>query len=213
MRSLSLLLITTLFLASCGGDSSSARKSSESHKGSDSVRGSGVAVGTVTTSSNNYESHFKVRQGKEYTKAEKRDRKRPSEIPGLTKGQVEDMPDVPALPSLFGLYNTEAQLEAHAMIMAREDVQNGIADLYTIEQRYFFIRFLWMDEWEMRKNMLQGVINEQGAYAERLRYDAARNAAWARAQRERKSAREEELARIERDELPVLTPEELRNLR
>ncbi len=210
MRSLSLLLVTVFLLVACGGDSGTARTSSSSKK--DSVRSSGVAQGTVKATSQDYESHFKVRQGREYTKAEKRERKRPSEIPGLTKGQVADMPDVPALPDLFGLHNTEAQLDAHAMILAREDVQNGIADLFTIEQRFAYIRFLWMDEWGMRKELLQSVIDHQGAYAERLRFDAARNAAWARAQVKRREMRKEELERIKRDELPVLTPEEKRLL-
>jgi hypothetical protein len=205
MRALTFLIVAAFLLSACSGSSSSARSSTNTEE----HRSSGTARGSIRSNAD-YGMHIKVRQHRVHSKAEKRARQKPSEIPGLTKGQVEDMPDVPALPSLFGLYDTEAQLEAHAMISAREDVQGGMADLFTVEQRYLYIRFLWLDEWQMRKQMLTGVIDQQGTYALRLREAAARNAAWERINRKRRADHQQEMMRIKREDLPVLTAAEAR---
>ena len=195
--------VVAVLLSSCGSSSASTRSGSSS---------------TVTTTSSSPEEVnkgystglIKIRKRRQFTQEEMRERKKPSEIPGLTAGQLEDMPEVPELPRIFGLNATQEQLDAHAMIMAREDVQSGRADLVTIEQRYTYIRYVWTRDWQDRKALYSSVIDDQGNYAKRLRRSAALDAAWERSYVEREDQHKRDMVRIERDELPVLTPEERR---
>lgn len=191
-------------LAGCGSGDGSARVG-PSGKTTKSAQGS-------VQSDMNMASQIKIRKRKQYTQEELRERKKPSEIEGLTKGQMDDMPSVPVLPMLFGLRATEAQLEAHAMLTAREDVESGRADLVTIQQRYLYIRYIWMAEWDGRKQRLSNVGKEQSDYAARLRSSAALQAAWERGYNGRQAAHKRALTKAERERFSLLSPEERRLL-
>ncbi len=212
MRGLSfvaVLMVVMMLLVSCGG--SDASRADSGSMNMSPKRASGKTQANAKADTGMMEK-IKVKQRVSYTKEQLRERKKPSAIPGLTQGQLEDMPVVPILPSIFGLQSTEAQIEAHAMITAREDVEGGLADLYTIEQRYLYIRDVWMNDWSARKDLLQGVENDHSQYAERLRRASARNAAWRRSKNARQDSHQQEMERIAREELPVLTVEEMRLL-
>lgn len=206
MRSICFLSLCLILLASCGSSSSS--RSSSSTSSGDRTTGSERGKRRVQDPF----GQVQIRKKRTFTKAELRERKRPSDVPGLTRGQVADMPDAPALPDVFGLYHTEEQLNAHAMLQAREDVQNGRAALFTIEQRYTYIRYLWLDEWQARKELLESVIAEQSEHARRIRHAAARSAAWERSNKEKQAAHQREMDSLERVELPVLTDAERRTI-
>ena len=206
MRALIVLASVTVLaslLSSCGGSSSSARSS-----------GSAAGKSTASTPEEVNKGYstglIKIRKRRQFSKEELRARKKPSDIPGLTAGQLEDMPPVPVLPRIFGLNATQDQLDAHAMITAREDVQGGRADLVTVQQRYLYVRYVWTKDWEARKALFSGVISDQTDYAKRLRRSASLDAAWERSYVEREDQHERNMLRIERYELPVLTAEERR---
>ena len=133
-----LAVLTAFSLQSCGGDS--ARK--EMPKRTNTEKGAGKAQAAIR-SGMDVQSNISVRKKRVYTKKEQQQRKRPSYIPGLTNGQLDDMPTTDPLPLLFGLQQTQEQLDAHAMITAREDVHSGMAHLDTVEQRFAFIQYVW----------------------------------------------------------------------
>ena len=209
LRFVAVMVVGMMLLASCGGSGSSRSDSGSMNMTPNRASGKTSANAKADTG---MMEKIKVKQRVTYSKEELRERKKPSSIEGLTQGQLEDMPVVPILPSIFGLQSTESQIDAHAMITAREDVESGLADLYTIQQRYLYVRSVWMSDWSARKDLLQGVKNDHSQYAERLRHAAARNAAWRRSKNARQETHRVEMDRIAREELPVLTVEEMRLL-
>ncbi|NRA40006.1 MAG: hypothetical protein HRU15_17820 [Planctomycetes bacterium] len=204
-----LVVFTAFALQSCGG-SSSSRKNMPNRTNTE--KGAGKAQASIR-SGVDAESNISVRKIRTYTKKEQQERKRPSFIPGLTNGQLDDMPTTCPLPLLFALQQTSEQLDAHAMITAREDVHGGMAHLYTIEQRFAFIQYVWNEEWDQRKDLLNGVKNAHEANASRLRKAVGRNAAWQRMNDDRRRKHQRNMDQMMREELPVLTPEESSALR
>lgn len=205
-----LVIVSAVFMQSCG-DSSGARTSMP-HKSMNSDKGKGKAQASIR-SGINAEANISVRKLRTYTKKEKQERTRPSFVPGLTKGQLEDMPETTALPTLFGLHHTQVQLDAHAMLAAREDISMWGTERFTLQQRFVFIQFLWTEEWKQRTELFQNVADLHEENTTRLRKSVGRNAAWQRLGDERRRKHKQEYDKIMQKELPVLTPEEARALR
>ena len=103
-------------------------------------------------------------------------RAQPSEIPGLTVGDVEDQVAAPPLPQLFGIAHDAEDLRTHGLFVAYEERDAGVIGDMSVAIRALYLAWAWGPELEHRRELAQAALDE-GAAAQAHRLERIRQGA------------------------------------
>lgn len=135
-------------------------------------------------------------------------RGQPSQVPGLTVGEVAQQPPAPPLPALVDLDTTTADLARHAYLVALDERASGmLVDLDpALRQRYLV--WAWTPLLEQEQARRRAALAEREARQAHLMREVVRHTRW----QADIDAVERETARLveieQRKTIPVLSPEE-----
>lgn len=140
-------------------------------------------------------------------------RGQPSEIPGLTIGEIDMQPPVPTLPDLYDLIHTHDDLQPHALIVALEEFDAGYlpADLST-DARTIYLVWAWTPLFEERQARYQAAVDQRDAASAYRLEEAKRKGDWDRQHKTLRQETQIQLDASRTETIPILTPEQEREL-
>ena len=98
--------------------------------------------------------------------AERVRRAQKSNIPGLTQGELEDMPDAPPLPSFISAQTTPEQLALQAQLTARSEYGNVLPATIRRESRAIYLLWIWRPEMDSRQAGMRSILADRKALSD-----------------------------------------------
>lgn len=98
-------------------------------------------------------------------------RAQPSEVEGLTIGELEDQPPAPPLPEIFGSASTVEDLTRHARVVAMEERDQGVLGELEAAKRVTFLTWYWQEPLAARQAIVaRAKAERQALHQMRLDY-------------------------------------------
>lgn len=136
----------------------------------------------------------------------------PSVVPGLTIGELEDQPPGPALPAIFDLRTTSADLEHHAWIVAmHERDQQAMGDL-AMDKRVVFLVWYWQKPLAERQAIEQAWLDRNAQRSAHKVATAEQLRKFKDDERALQAKYDDEMVKVRMTFNPVLDPEQTAEL-
>lgn len=117
-----------------------------------------------------------------------------SEVPGLTVGQVEDMPAAPDLPDFLGMEHEQHDLELQALLNARAEAPLLPASIDETARATYLV-YIWQPAFDLRQRRQETLQADRQVLNQRFQEKVSQQTAWREEREARRRAHEQRALR------------------